>query len=163
MHRYLKVMIAGVSLLLAVGLLPSSTRADDAKSQAQHSCCRATNPGALVLKPEQFFGQAAVSYTAAKEIPDICCKLFCYCGCDRIDKHTCLLECFTSEYGADCPICQEEAIQALRLKKEGKSLAEIQQWVDEHFQTEYDGLFDPPTKTLQEYRQKRLWKPAKNK
>lgn len=161
MKRNLKSLIVGMSLLVAVGASHLSTRADETKSVSPHSCCRAANPGALVLPSEQFFGQVAVSYAAAKEIPDTCCKLFCYCGCDQTQGHTSLLECFTSDYCGECPICQDEAIQALRLKKEGKSLAQIERWIDEHFQKGYDEMFKAPSKELQEYWRKRLWKPEK--
>ena len=73
-----------------------------------------------VLPAGQFFGQAAVGYQAAQQCPEIVAKLFCYCGCDLSDEHTSLLDCFTSTHGADCPICTDEAVIALQMKKQGK-------------------------------------------
>src|SRR5438105_5449302 len=49
---------------------------------------------APVLPPEQFFGAAAMGYSAAKANPHVCSKLFCYCGCDITDNHNNLLDCF---------------------------------------------------------------------
>src|SRR5579871_413239 len=59
-------------------------------------------PAAKVLDPEKFFGDAQVGYQAAQQCPEIIAKLFCYCGCDISDSHTSLLDCFTTDHGADC-------------------------------------------------------------
>ncbi len=111
----------------------------------------------IVLDPDKYFGQAQLGYAAAKKIPDICAKLFCYCGCDLTDEHTSLLDCFTSEHGADCNICQEEAILALKMKNEGKSLAEIQKAIDTRYLKEYEATFATPSEALKKYRAQRLW------
>lgn len=114
---------------------------------------------ATVLPAEKFFGRASLGYAAAKKIPDICSKLFCYCGCDLTDNHSTLLDCFTSDHGADCQICQEEAILALKMKNEGKSLAAIQKAVDQRYLKEYTATFSKPSKALMAYRATRLWHP----
>src|SRR5262249_14426704 len=103
-----------------------------------------------VLPPENFVGKASEGYAAAKEVPDICKKLFCYCGCDMTDSHSSLLDCFTCEHGVDCTICQDEAIIALNLKKKGKSLADIQKEIDQAFQTLYP--WEKPSPALEKYR-----------
>ena len=112
-----------------------------------------------VLPPEQFFGEAKAGYDAAQQCPEIIAKLFCYCGCDMTDNHSALLDCFTSDHGADCQICRGEAVLALQMKKKGATLAQIQQAVDEKFAKEYP--FNQPTKPLVDYRKNRLWKPSK--
>jgi hypothetical protein len=110
-----------------------------------------------VLPPEQFFGQAALGYAAAKACPEICAKLFCYCGCDHTDEHSSLLDCFTCVHGVDCEICQEEAIDALRLKTEGKSLAEIQKYIDYQYAKQYLPDFNI-SPALRKYKASRLYK-----
>ena len=110
-------------------------------------------PDPTVLSPDKMVGRAALGYAAAKEVPDICSKLFCYCGCDTSEEpgHTCLLDCFTCDHGVDCTVCQDEAIIALDLKKKGKSLREIQKQIDEAFQTLYP--WEKPTPALEKYRE----------
>ena len=110
---------------------------------------------APVLAPEQFAGEAAMGYAAAGAVPKICAKLFCYCGCDSTDNHTSLLDCFTSTHGNDCHICQEEALMALRMQKEGKSLKEIQKSVDDTYSHMYP--FKNPTPALKDYREHKLY------
>lgn len=111
-----------------------------------------------VMDPEGFFGKASAGYEAAKKVPEICAKVFCYCGCDLTDSHQSLLDCFTSDHGADCPVCQDEAIMAMTLNSQGKTLAQIQRAIDEKFVKEYP--YDNPSKALVQYRKTRLWQPA---
>ena len=115
---------------------------------------------AAVLPAENVFGNAKMGYMAAKRIPDICGKLFCYCGCDLTDNHSSLLDCFTSDHGVDCNICQEEALLALKMHTEGKEIPEIQKAVDLKYVAEYNSVFDQPSETLKKYRETRLWKPT---
>ena len=94
------------------------------------------------------------------KVPDICAKLFCYCGCDLTDNHASLLDCFKGDHYVDCSICQDEAILALELKKQGKSLAEIQKAVDNRFLKQYHEVFKEPSEALLKYRKQRLWQPS---
>jgi hypothetical protein len=114
---------------------------------------------AQVLAPDQFFGRAAVAYEAAQQIPDICAKLFCYCGCDMTDKHRSLLDCYTCDHSADCQICQDEALLALTMHKDGKSMIEIQRAVDQKFAKEYP--FREKSPAFRQYQATRLWEPIK--
>jgi hypothetical protein len=98
-----------------------------------------------VLPPSQFFGAAAMGYAAAKAVPKVCHKLFCYCGCDITDRHKNLLDCFVTIHGADCHICQEEALMALKMNRAEKNLEAIQKSVD------------------QTYKKDRLWTRGKTK
>lgn len=110
-----------------------------------------------VLDPNKYFGKAKIGYMAAQACPEICEKLFCYCGCDVTDEHDSLLDCFTTDHGVDCYICQEEAVIALKMKKEGKSLGEIQKAIDAKF--EKMNPFDPTDK-LKKYWSIRSYKPG---
>ncbi len=112
-----------------------------------------------VLDPNKYFGHAKSGYAAAKLCPEICAQLFCYCGCDLTDEHSSLLDCFTTDHGVDCHICQEEALIALKMKREGKTMKQIQQAIDVIFEKEYP--FDEPSATIKKYRANRLWQPSK--
>jgi hypothetical protein len=113
-----------------------------------------------VLQSETFVGKTKASYIAAKKVPEICGKLFCYCGCDETDNHKTLLDCFTSEHGVDCSICQDEALIAYKMKQEGKTLAQIQKVIDLKFVADYNGLFEKPSEALATYRKQRSWNPT---
>ncbi len=112
-----------------------------------------------VLDPNNYVGQVKAGYAAAKEIPEICAKLFCYCGCDLTDCHGSLLDCFTSDHGVDCHICQEESILALNFHRKGKSLAEIQKYIDKRYAKEYP--FEVESPGLLKYKKERLWDTGK--
>jgi hypothetical protein len=142
---------------------PATTQATAASTPTTPATTQATaasTPTTPVLSPDKYFGPAQAGYAAAQKVPDICAKLFCYCGCDLSDNHSSLLDCFTSDHGADCSICQDEAILALKLKNEGKSLADIQKAVDTHFLKEYQQVFSVPSEALLKYRQQREWHPS---
>jgi hypothetical protein len=113
-------------------------------------------PTKPVLNPNQYFGKAKAGYAAAKECPEICAKLFCYCGCDNTDEHISLLDCFTSDHGVDCYICQEEALVALQMKKKGQGLAEIQKVIDLAYIKEYP--WDEKSAAFKKYEAAKLWK-----
>ena len=107
---------------------------------------------AKVLPSSRFFGQAALGYAAAEQCPEIIAKLFCYCGCDGKEfSHTSLLDCFTCDHGADCQICTDEALIAAQMKKQGKSIPEIQKVIDDRYEKEYP--FEQPTPAYKNYRE----------
>jgi hypothetical protein len=148
----LTVVIAGGIWAAEEHAQPDPMDPTDDSGQIVHvDCCHMPNPAGMVLDAQQFTGKVATSYAAAKEIPDVLCKLFCYCGCDKMDKHTTLLECFVSEHTKGCLVCQDEAIEALRMKKEGKTISEIQHSIDKRFFKEYP-FAKTPTKALLDYR-----------
>jgi hypothetical protein len=107
-----------------------------------------------VLPADKYFGRAAAGYKAAKQAPEVCAKVFCYCGCDATDSHSSLLDCFTSTHGVDCAICQDEAIISAKLKSEGRTIPEIQKAIDDGFKSQYPWL--KPSLQLMSYREKAL-------
>lgn len=130
----------------------------EAKSDSKPDAKTADASLPEVLPPSQFFGKAQMGYAAARLCPEIIVKLFCYCGCDFTDDHHNLLDCFATDHGADCHICQEAAILALKMKRDEKPIAEIQKAVDQKWEKEYP--FMEPSPALKKYRATRLWKPA---
>jgi hypothetical protein len=135
----------------------SSKDAPNAKGASGASSSAAP---AQVLDASQFFGETQAAYEAAKECPELCANLFCYCGCDQTDHHSSLLDCFTTDHSADCQICRAEVFLALGMKKQGKTLSEIQSAIDEKYASEYP--FTDPSPALKAYRAKRDGKPAPN-
>ena len=70
------------------------------------------------------------AYEAARQIPEILDGLYCHCGCAKRDGLRSLLSCFETRMPFTCGYCREEAELALRLHREGRSLAEIRRAVD---------------------------------
>jgi hypothetical protein len=143
---------------------PTPAANNSASTSATGSAGQAQAPGSQeqnkpVLDPNKYFGKAKAGYAAAKECPEICAKLFCYCGCDLTDEHVSLLDCFTSDHGVDCYICQEEALVALKMKQQGKGLPEIQKVIDLAYKKEYP--FDDKSPAYKKYQAAKLWKESK--
>lgn len=86
-----------------------------------------------VMNPRYLGGRAGEAYHAAAEIPDVLDHLYCYCECETSVGHKSLKSCFTDLHGVYCGICQEQALMALRLHRQGVSLLEIRQRVDAAF------------------------------
>jgi hypothetical protein len=149
MNSGAKTIFGGLAIALAIGGIFAWSEWSEI-TQASETPHAIPGVSKTVLPPGQFFGQAAVGYQAAQQCPEIIEKLFCYCGCDETDQHTTLLDCFTTTHGADCQICTDEAVIAAQMKKQGKSIAEIQQAVDSKYAKEYP--FQNESDALKKYR-----------
>jgi hypothetical protein len=108
-----------------------------------------TYSGPPVMDPSMAAGMAAMGYASAKAAPEVMSKLFCYCGCDQTDSHSALIDCFTGTHGMDCHICQEEAVLALKMYRDGATMAEIQKRVDSTYSNQYP--FETKTDALKKY------------
>jgi len=142
--RPLPLALAAVVLLTASPAFTAPSQPAPAKPAAANTSAPAEEKLPPVLAPEQFFGAAAMGYAAAKAVPHICHKLFCYCGCDITDNHTNLLDCFTNFHGADCHICQEESMVALKMARDEQPIAAIQKFIDENYSNKYPFKEDSP-------------------
>jgi hypothetical protein len=64
-------------------------------------------------------------YALAAKIKPVLYQQPCYCYCDRSVGHKSLLDCYASEHGSQCDICQKEAVLAYQLTQKGKTPAQI--------------------------------------
>jgi len=64
-------------------------------------------------------------YALAAKIKPVLYQQPCYCYCDRSVGHKSLLDCFATEHGSQCDICQKEAVLAYQLTQKGKTPAQI--------------------------------------
>lgn len=80
---------------------------------------------AKTLDPRQFARAPYIAntYKAAREIPGVLDKMFCYCYCEINPKfkHKSLLSCYTDEHASLCGICMRQALDAYAMTKNGKS------------------------------------------
>lgn len=85
------------------------------------------------LSPVYFTGKAGRAYEIAKEIPEILDSLYCFCECKENFGHKSLLTCYVDQHALHCDICQDEALVAYDLYKEGKDVVSIRRAVDRRF------------------------------
>jgi hypothetical protein len=64
-------------------------------------------------------------YALAAKIKPVLYQQPCYCYCDRSVGHKSLLDCYASEHGSQCDICQKEAVLAYQLTQKGKTPEQI--------------------------------------
>jgi len=64
-------------------------------------------------------------HALAAKIKPVLYQQPCYCYCDRSVGHKSLLDCYASEHGSECDICQKEAVLAYQQTQKGKTPAQI--------------------------------------
>jgi hypothetical protein len=64
-------------------------------------------------------------YALAAKIRPVLYQQPCYCYCDRHEGHKSLLDCFVGTHGAECDICQKEAVLSYQLTQKGKTPMQI--------------------------------------
>jgi len=83
-------------------------------------------PFPATLDPKQFPDALNRNvYALAAKIRPVLYEQPCYCYCDRHAGHKSLLDCFVSTHGAECDICQKEAVLSYQLTQKGKTPAQI--------------------------------------
>jgi hypothetical protein len=83
-------------------------------------------PFPATLDPKQFPDALNRNvYGLAAKIRPVLYQQPCYCYCDRHAGHKSLLDCFAGTHGAECDICQKEAVLSYQLTQKGKTPAQI--------------------------------------
>src|SRR6267142_1336120 len=83
-------------------------------------------PIPTTLAPKQFPDALNRNvYELAAKVKPVLYQQPCYCYCDRSIGHKSLLDCFASEHGSQCDICQKEAVLAYQQTQKGKTPAQI--------------------------------------
>lgn len=85
------------------------------------------------LSPARFTGKTASTYQIAGDIPEVLDSLYCYCDCKKYFGHKSLLTCYVDEHAVHCDVCQDEAIRAYELYKQGKDIPTIRKVIDREF------------------------------
>jgi hypothetical protein len=83
-------------------------------------------PFPATLDPKQFPDALNRNvYALAAKIRPVLYQQPCYCYCDRHEGHKSLLDCFVGTHGAECDVCQKEAVLSYQLTQKGKTPAQI--------------------------------------
>ena len=119
-RRDLLLIVAGA--VIAVGLYAgvSAYQAYQGRSAAESA-----SAGHPTLDPELFTGPVREAYKVARANPALLAQLHCYCGCDKVEGHRNLLDCFRDSHGGRCEICVGEALQARRMSEQGATVEQI--------------------------------------
>lgn len=102
-------------------------------------CSSPEYPGAFggekrpTMSPGHFIGKTGRAYKAAKEVPDLLDKIYCYCKCQDNFGHKSLLTCFVDRHGSQCGVCMDEALMASDLRKKGYGDEEIVEKINSKF------------------------------
>ncbi|MBY0122712.1 PCYCGC domain-containing protein [Bacillus sp. S/N-304-OC-R1] len=101
-------------------------------------------PEFLKDKPEQM----QLIYAAAAQHQELLEFIPCYCGCGESADHKDNYDCFVFEnkesgnvmwddHGTRCGVCLETAAESIIQYKDGKSLKEIREYIDEKYKEGY--------------------------
>jgi hypothetical protein len=129
MRKGIKKRLTVIGIIAGIGLLLWFVPA--ALSDANDAIGGEKRP---ILSPELFKGKTAYTYQIANEIPGVLDNSYCYCHCQKHSGHKSLLSCYTDKHAAFCDVCQNEAIMAHELYKQGKDIPTIKKTVDEEFE-----------------------------
>lgn len=133
-RRALLAALAGAASAGALALMPRPLAgAGRAGADVKHPTPREGITAEKVLPDEELPERARAAYGAAREIPQVLDGLYCHCDCGERDELRSLLSCFETRMPASCGICREEALMALRLHREGRTLDEIRAAVDRRY------------------------------
>ena len=128
MRRDIRKLLSVIGIIAGIGLL--SLFVPTTSSDANDAIGGEKRP---ILSPDNFKGKTAYTYQIANEVPDVLDNIYCYCHCQKHSGHKSLLSCYTDKHAAFCDVCQNEAIMAYELYKQGKDIKTIKKMVDEEF------------------------------
>ena len=126
----------GINILLVVGalIITSGIVWYTLKGPAQTAQREVLpKPNITTLDPALFSGKTRVAYEAAREVPEVLAQLPCYCGCMSGFNHKHNLDCFHDEHGVECSMCQDIAITARDMYRNGYEIARIRQAIKDKY------------------------------
>ena len=132
------LIIAGAALgFVVTAVVISFNRPSPVSGKAPVIAPTGRSDASAVLDPAGFSGdQQRHAYMAAREIPAVLNRLYCWCHCreSTIFHHRSLLECFESDHASQCGICMGEATLAYdRVKRGVTDVRQIQDAIDGQF------------------------------
>ncbi|PAQ13424.1 hypothetical protein CD798_15135 [Bacillaceae bacterium SAOS 7] len=91
--------------------------------------------------------QMKTIYLAAAKNPEVLESMPCYCGCGDSAGHKSNLNCFVADineekvvwddHGTRCGVCLEIAAESVLMHKQGKSLKDIRDYIDDKYNEGY--------------------------
>ncbi|HTW88806.1 MAG TPA: CYCXC family (seleno)protein [Candidatus Binataceae bacterium] len=109
-------IVVAIAAYFAVAGLHANSAVD---STADNSAIRTT------LDPALFQGVVREAYLAAERYPAVLVQVHCYCGCDKVEGHRSLLDCYRDRHATTCPVCIGEAVMAAKMTGEDAPVEQI--------------------------------------
>lgn len=114
-----KLLVAASFVIIMAFVAYFAVTGLHANSAADNGATRTT------LDPALFQGEVREAYLAAERYPAVLVQLHCYCGCDKVDGHRSLLDCYRDRHATTCPVCIGEAVMAAKMTGEGAPVEQI--------------------------------------
>lgn len=152
-------LLTGLALFVLLAACGKDNSKDDASAahimpngdRQEETASLADMPGFLDGLPET----VRLAYAAASKLQDTLIYIPCYCGCGQTAGHKSNLDCFIAgvredgtviwdDHGTGCGVCQQIALQAASMKRQGHSVLEIRKFVDDTYKEGYAAPTDTP-------------------
>lgn len=127
--RTINVLLIVGAVAIAAGILWYAVKEPTQTAQREVL----PKPNITTLDPAKFSGRTRSAYEAAREVPEVLAQLPCYCGCMSSFGHKSNLDCFHDEHGVECSMCQDIALDARTMWKNGFEIARIRQTVKDRY------------------------------
>jgi hypothetical protein len=91
-----------------------------------------TGPLPATIDPMQFpdtLNQNVYKLASDPKLKRVLYQQPCYCGCDRNNGHTSLLDCYVDHHASICDVCRKEGVYSYQETKKGKTPAQIRQGI----------------------------------
>ncbi len=134
--KALLALLVGAAVFAALSYA-SSEDARSSASDRSYCCAIGSAHASETLDPALFNGEVREAYDQARHNPALLAQLHCYCGCDKINGHRNLLDCFRDTHGSRCEICVGEALEAKSLAEQGTPVAQIRDALRRRFAPEF--------------------------
>lgn len=134
-RRLLQALLTAALGALVPGPLRAAARG--ARADTPHPEPRRGYGAAKVLAADQLGGneELIALFDGIRKIPQIADGIRCKCGCASLEGMYSLLSCYEGKDAMAlwCPICQGEGAVAVRLHRQGRTLAQIREAIDARF------------------------------
>lgn len=87
-----------------------------------------TLPLPATIDPAQFpdtLNQNVYKLASDPKLKRVLYQQPCYCGCDKNNGHTSLLDCYVDHHASICDVCRKEGVYSYQEMKKGKTAAQI--------------------------------------
>lgn len=149
----MKMLLMLLSLITLAAILASCTLSGDG-DRAKAIPTKEAEPEIPAVEglPDYAYRSATAlkGYQIAVLEMELLSNLPCYCGCGQDQKFQNLRDCFLdgdgtfNSHGANCGVCQEEAMDAVVWKKQGMSVKEIRGRIDRDYEGRGKPTDTPP-------------------
>ena len=127
--KTINVLLIVGAVLIAAGIIYYAVKEPSQTAQREVL----PKPDVTTVDPAKFTGRTRTSYEAAKEVPEVLAQLPCYCGCMTGFGHRNNLDCFKDNHGVECSMCQDIALDARDMWKNGFTMERIREIVKQRY------------------------------